>query len=55
MKEINKIIIRQAWINREEKIISFHFVEGYVKENITNDEEFLRFIKWYTKQGYKFQ
>ena len=55
MKEINKTRIRKAWINREEKIISFHFVEGYVKENITNDEEFLRFIKWYTKQGYKFQ
>ena len=55
MKEINKNRIRRAWINRDEKIISFHFVEGCVEEIIANDEEFLRFIKWYSKQGYKFQ
>lgn len=55
MKEINEARIRQAWINREEKIISFHFVEGYEEELIVNDEEFLQFIKWYSKQGYKFQ
>lgn len=44
-----------CWINEREKILSFHFEEGYVRKEFYSKEEFRTFIVSAASGGYKVQ
>lgn len=46
--------IRTVWIGAEEKIASFHYVEGYQDRSFPHDQ-FVYFICSLQEQGYRFQ
>ena len=47
---------RTVWLNEEEWIVSFHFVDGYRRKDLTcRDEAYICFLQVLQIQGYRFQ
>ena len=44
-----------VWIDEQEKIASFHPVEGYRKHTYQNHECFMEFLRTLQQQGFRFQ
>lgn len=44
-----------CWVSEEEKIISFHFEDGYKKKNFSIRKEYLQYIRLFVAEGYKIQ
>lgn len=47
--------IRTVWIGAEEKIASFHYVEGYQDQSFPHHDQFVHFLCSLQEQGYRFQ
>ena len=45
----------KIWIDNEEKIVSFHEVEGYECIEFQNERFFISLIEEYAKRKYQFQ
>lgn len=47
---------RTIWLDEGERIVSFHFVDGYRRKDlICRDDAFIRFLQSLQEQGYRFQ
>lgn len=47
---------RTVWLNEEQRIASFHFVDGFRREDLVcHDDFFIRFLQALQVQGYRFQ
>lgn len=44
-----------CWVSEEEKIISFHFEDGYKKTKFNTRTEYLQYIRLFVAEGYKIQ
>lgn len=44
-----------VWINEQEKIASFHHVDGYCKHIYIDHEHFMEFLRSLQQQGFRFQ
>ncbi len=55
MKEEKEAEISVCWINEEEKIMSFHYEEGYIRKDFHSKEEFREFIIFAVSCGYRVQ
>ena len=44
-----------CWLNEEEKIMSFHFEEGYIRKDFHSRQEFQGFIMFAVSCGYRVQ
>lgn len=44
-----------CWINEKEKILSFHFEEGYIRKEFSSRAEFETFIVSAASGGYRIQ
>lgn len=55
MKEEKEAEISVCWINEEEKIISFHYEEGYTRKEFYSRNEFYEFIVFIASCGYRVQ
>ena len=44
-----------CWINKEEQILSFHYVEGYIMVEFDSHEEFQNFYYQKSYNGYRIQ
>lgn len=44
-----------CWLNEEEKIMSFHYEEGYIQKDFHSREEFREFIMFAVSCGYRVQ
>lgn len=45
----------ELWLDRKNKIISFHFVSDFVYKRFGSYLEFLNYVVWRSQSGYKFQ
>lgn len=46
---------RYVWVNTQEKIASFHYVEGYQKMRIRDDKHFRQLVLYFGVSGYRIQ
>lgn len=46
---------RRAWISDEDKIISFHPIDGYVEKVLDTQDDFISFLIIHGSSGYRFQ
>ncbi len=44
-----------VWLNEQERIASFHAVDGYTRHGFTLHEHFMNFLQTLQKKGYRFQ
>lgn len=44
-----------CWLNEEERILSFHFEEGYIRKDFCSRNEFHEFIVFTASCGYRVQ
>ena len=51
-KETEKFV---CWINEEDKIMSFHYEDEYIRKEFENKEDFRQFIGLTVSIGYKVQ
>ena len=47
--------VKSVWIDEQEKIASFHPVEGYRKHTYSNHELFMELLQALQQQGFRFQ
>jgi hypothetical protein len=47
--------VRTVWVSEEEKIISFHAVDGYVSIDFDRYTSFVAFILYMGEQRFRFQ
>lgn len=45
----------RCWINKEDKILSFHYVEGYELKEFDTHSEFQEYYYWKSSTGYRVQ
>ena len=55
MGEKKKMEFSVCWLNEEEKIMSFHYEEGYIRKEFHSREEFREFIMFTVSCGYRVQ
>lgn len=46
---------RRVWISDEDKIISFHPIDGYVEKALDTQDDFISFLMIHGSSGYRFQ
>lgn len=44
-----------VWLNKKERIASFHYVPGYQKQEFYRREIFINYLKSLQECGYRFQ
>ncbi len=47
--------VKNVWIDEQEKIASFHYVEGYRKHTYSNQEFFMELLRSLQQRGFRFQ
>ena len=44
-----------CWLNEQERIMSFHYEEGYIRKEFQSKKEFQEFIMFSVSCGYRVQ
>ncbi len=47
--------IHQIWIGKQERVASFHAVDGYEQKTVLGQREYVEFLQKLQEQGYRFQ
>ena len=45
----------EVWLDRDNKILSFHYVKDYLHKQFKDYVSFVNYVVWSSKSGYKIQ
>lgn len=56
MKDVcNTLKVRQIWLSKQLRIVSFHFVNGFQYIEFSDPEMFLHYAQKLVQEGFRFQ